>query len=80
MPEPRMQPEASAQEPRRATPQEIKRRMDRGEPVMFLDCRNEEAWQRSSVKLPGALRVPADRVDQHLNEIPRSGAVFTYCT
>ena len=55
-------------------------RFDRGEPVTFVDTRNPQAWQNSNVKLPGALRVPADEIDRHLSEIPRDRPVVTYCT
>jgi rhodanese-related sulfurtransferase len=64
----------------RVTVDEVKARMDRGEPVLFLDTRNPTAWNESDVKLPGALRVPADEVEQHLKEIPHGRAIITYCT
>jgi len=64
----------------RVTVEEVKERMDRGEQFAFLDTRNPVAWGESDVKLPGALRVPADEVEQHLDEIPRDRSVITYCT
>lgn len=64
----------------RVTVDEVRERMDRGEPFAFVDTRNPQAWAESDLKLPGALRVPADEVEQHLNEIPRDRAVITYCT
>ena len=64
----------------RVTVDEVKERMDRGEQFAFLDTRNPKAWGESDVKLPGALRVPADEVEEHLDEIPRDRAVITYCT
>jgi rhodanese-related sulfurtransferase len=64
----------------RVTVDEVKARMDRGEPVLFLDTRNPTAWNESDVKLPGALRVPADEVEQRLKEIPHDRAIITYCT
>jgi rhodanese-related sulfurtransferase len=54
--------------------------MERGEPLVFLDTRNPQAWGESDSKLPGATRVPAGEVEQHLDEIPRDRAVITYCT
>jgi rhodanese-related sulfurtransferase len=54
--------------------------MDRGEPLAFLDNRNPTAWGKADTKLPGAIRVPADEVEQHLDEIPRDRVVITYCT
>ena len=64
----------------RITPEEVKTRMDRGEPFAFLDDRNPTAWSGSSVKLPGAIRVPADEAEKHLAEIPRDRAIVAYCT
>ncbi|MBA3321543.1 MAG: hypothetical protein H0T45_08900 [Pyrinomonadaceae bacterium] len=64
----------------RVTVDEVKERMTRGEPFTFVDTRNPKAWGESDEKLPGAIRVPADEVAQHLNEIPRDRVVVTYCT
>ena len=67
-------------EPTRITVDEAKERMDRGEPLVFVDTRNPQAWAKATVKLPGAIRVPADEADKHFNEIPPNRAIVTYCT
>jgi rhodanese-related sulfurtransferase len=64
----------------RVTVDEVRESMDRGEQFAFLDARNPQAWGEAETKLPGAIRVPADEVEQHLEEIPRDRAVITYCT
>lgn len=64
----------------RVTVDEVGERMNRGEQFAFVDTRNPVAWGESDVKLPGAIRVPADELEQHLEEIPRDRAVITYCT
>lgn len=64
----------------RVTVDEVKERIDRGEPLVFIDTRNPQAWGEAETRLPGALRVPADEVERHLKEIPRDRAVITYCT
>jgi rhodanese-related sulfurtransferase len=64
----------------RVTVEEVNERMSRGEQFTFVDTRNPQAWGEAEAKLPGALRVPADEVEQHLQEIPRDRAVITYCT
>lgn len=68
----------------RVTAEEVKRWMDRGEAVVFVDTRNPQAWSQSNEKLPGAIRIPADEIEQHLSEIPKSAAgrrrIVTYCT
>jgi rhodanese-related sulfurtransferase len=64
----------------RVTIDEVKERMDRGEQFVFVDARNPKAWAEASTKLPGAIRVPADDAEQHLDEISRDRTVITYCT
>lgn len=64
----------------RVTVDEVSQRMDRGEPFTFVDTRNPAAWSQADTKLPGAIRVPAEEVEEHLNEIPKDRAVITYCT
>jgi rhodanese-related sulfurtransferase len=69
-----------AVEATRITIDEVKERMGRGEQFAFVDTRNPVAWGDSDVKIPGAIRVPANDLEQHLGEIPRDRAVITYCT
>ena len=68
----------------RVSAEEVMRWMDRGKPVIFVDSRNPQAWSQSNEKLPGAIRIPVDEVEQHLSEIPKSGPgerwIVTYCT
>ncbi len=64
----------------RVTVDEVKERMDRGEEFTFVDTRNPKAWAEAKTKLPAAIRVPAEEVDQHLDEIRRDRSVITYCT
>ena len=64
----------------RVTTDEVKERMDRGEQFTFVDTRNPQAWGEAESKLPGAVRVPADELEQHLGEIPRDRVAITYCT
>jgi len=67
-------------EPERITPEEVRRRTAAGERVVLVDTRNPHAWAEAETKLPGAIRVPADAVDEHLDEIPRGAMIVTYCT
>ena len=64
----------------RVTIDEIKTRLDRGEEFTFLDTRNDQAWSEAQTKVPGAIRVPAGEVEQHLSEISHERTVITYCT
>ena len=51
-----------------------------GEPVLFLDSRNPQAWATSNVKILDAIRVPANEVESHLNETDPAATVIAYCT
>jgi rhodanese-related sulfurtransferase len=62
------------------SPEEANARVLAGEPIVFVDARNSKAWESSDRKIPGAVRVPADEVEQHLNEIDPKSTVITYCT
>lgn len=64
----------------RVTVDEVKERMDRGEKFTFVDTRNPKAWEEATTKLPGAIRVPADEVQERLAEISHDRTVITYCT
>ena len=64
----------------RVTVDEVRERLERGEPLVLLDVRNPEAWAEADAKLPGAVRVPLDDLEARLDEIPRGRAVITYCT
>ncbi len=64
----------------RITVDEVKQRLDRGEQFTFVDSRNPKAWVESDKKLPNAIRVPAEELEQHLDEIPKDRTVITYCT
>ena len=64
----------------RITVDELKRRMAAGEQFVFIDTRNPQAWAESDVKLPGALRIPADGLEEHLAEIAKDKPIVTYCT
>jgi rhodanese-related sulfurtransferase len=54
--------------------------MDRGEAFTFIDTRNPQAWAEADTKLPGALRIPLDELEEDLDEIPHDRTVITYCT
>ena len=65
----------------RITVDEVKQRIDRGEPVVFLDSRSEKSWEESDMRIRGAIRVPPDMIDEHLGKIsPTQGLMVSYCT
>ena len=64
----------------RISPEEANARVLAGEPVVFLDARNPKAWSASDRKIPGALRVTADDVRSHMDDIADDATVIAYCT
>lgn len=67
-------------QPTKVTAEQVKRTLDADQPVAFLDVRSEDDWIHATRKLPGALRVPPDRVADYFNVIPHDRLVVTYCS
>ncbi len=65
----------------RVTVDEVRARLDRREPIVFVDSRSEKAWNGSEVKIRGAFRVSPERADEFLSRVPKDrGGIITYCT
>ena len=58
----------------------LRKRMETGEDIVFIDSRNPEAWAQSDVMVPKAIRVPVDDLEKHLHEIPKGKTIVAYCT
>lgn len=67
-------------EAHRITVDEVSERLDSGDEILFIDARSPEDWESSDVKLPLAIRIPADLVPDHLAELPHEGPIVVYCT
>ena len=59
---------------------EVKRRIARGENILFVDSRSAASWASSKEKIRGAIRVPPDEVADHVDTIPKGRSLVTYCT
>ena len=64
----------------RITVDEVRKRMEAGEDFVLIDTRNAQAWSQSDVKLPEAIRLPLDNLDENLSKIPKDKLVVAYCT
>ena len=64
----------------RISVEETNARVLAGEPVVFIDVRNEKAWNESDRKIPGASRMTAEDIPARLDEIDRDATVVAYCT
>ena len=59
---------------------DLRKRMEAGEDFVLIDTRNPQAWSQSDVKLPEAIRLPLDNLDENLSKIPKDKPVVAYCT
>jgi rhodanese-related sulfurtransferase len=60
----------------RITKEQLKERLDRGDKPIILDVRLKYAYEHSTVKLPGAIRVPPYALETVT--IPPAGDVIAY--
>lgn len=65
---------------KRITAEEVKKRLDKGERILFIDTRNKHDWDESDVKIRGARRIHYSELEQHLKELPRDQLIVPYCT
>jgi rhodanese-related sulfurtransferase len=63
----------------KVTPEKAKVLLDEGQ-VVFLDARSPEDWGRSSLQLPGSLRLAPEQVIPRVPQWPRGASVIAYCT
>jgi sulfur-carrier protein adenylyltransferase/sulfurtransferase len=64
----------------RITVEELRKRMEAGEDFTIIDTRNPQQWAQSDVRLPEAIRVPVDKLEEKLPELPKDKPIVTYCT
>jgi rhodanese-related sulfurtransferase len=64
----------------RITVDDFRKRMEKGEDFVVIDTRNPQEWAKSDIKIPEAIRVSADDIDQILSRIPRDKPIVAYCT
>ncbi|HEY0784045.1 MAG TPA: rhodanese-like domain-containing protein, partial [Thermoanaerobaculia bacterium] len=58
--------------------QELKKLLDDDDPPVVVDVRSARQHERS--RIPGALRVTLDDLDEKLSELPRDREIVLYCT
>ena len=59
---------------------ELYRLMDAGTKPLIVDVRSPTARSLEPRRIPGALHVPLNAVDQHVKELPRDRDIILYCT
>jgi rhodanese-related sulfurtransferase len=66
-------------EPLRISVEEMLERVEAGEPLLVIDARPRDEWDRSDMKIPGAVHVPPGEVENHLESVARWHLIITYC-
>ena len=64
----------------RITPEELKRRLDAGEDVVVVDLRHSVEFEADNAKIPGAMHLDPEKIEQCHLEIPRDRDLVLYCT
>ena len=64
----------------RITPQELKTKLDLGQPVTIIDLRHPLDLLPDPHTLPGALRISPDELEARHSEIARDGEIILFCT
>ncbi len=65
---------------KRITPEDLKQKLDAGEPVAIVDVRHVLDVYSHPYMLPGAIRLPLEQSEQRANELPRDREIVVYCT
>ena len=58
----------------------VKSALQKGEQLFFVNVRHHTDWDTGLLKARGALRIPDDEVEKHLDEIPADRTVIIYST
>jgi rhodanese-related sulfurtransferase len=64
----------------RMTVQELKAKMDRGEDVLIIDVRTGNDYERSRIKIKGAMRISIVNMEDKARGLPKDKEIVTYCT
>ena len=58
-------------------PQQVKRRLDAGEPLQLLDVR--ELWECAIAQLPGSLNIPMGEIPLRWQELDADSEIIVVC-
>ena len=59
------------------TPQALKARLDRNEPPLLLDVRQD--WETRLCRLPNAVHIPIEEIELRVEELGRDDDIVVYC-
>ena len=64
----------------RITPEELKAELDAGADLVIVDLRHTMEDESEPRMLPGALRLPAEELEERGKELPRNKTLVLYCS
>jgi Uncharacterized membrane-associated protein len=64
----------------RITPEELKAELDSGADILIVDLRHAMEDEAEPRTLPGAIRLPAESLDERGEELPRGKTLVLYCS
>jgi membrane protein DedA with SNARE-associated domain len=64
----------------RISPEELKLRIDGGEPVVVVDLRHAADYEASHRSIPGAIRIAIEDIESGHDRIPRDREIVLFCT
>jgi len=64
----------------RIRPEELKEKLDAGEPLTIVDLRHSVDFEADPETIPGAFRIDANELQQTDERLPRDREVILYCT
>lgn len=59
------------------SPHELKARLDRNEPPLLLDVRQD--WETKLCRLPNAVHIPIEEIELRAEELSRDDRIVVYC-
>jgi membrane protein DedA with SNARE-associated domain len=64
----------------RITPEQLKAELDTGADIAIIDLRHALDDEAEPRMLPGAMRLPAEKLEERGNELPRGKTLILYCS
>lgn len=64
----------------RITPEQLKEQLDAGADLLIVDLRHEMEDETEPRMLPGAMRIPAEKLEERGEELPRGKTLVLYCS
>jgi hypothetical protein len=63
----------------RITVQELKAKMDKGDDLVVVDVRTGFDYERSKIKIKGAVRISIVKMEERYRDLPMDKEIITYC-